>query len=141
MSELEFSSIKILIVDDDPLNLSMLEEELRDAGYETVTAMNGLDGLEALKEFDATLILLDLSMPEMTGYEATAAIRALDDKIVNNIPIVALTADVFQETKDRVMSSGFNNYVTKPFKSDVLYNTIVLHLGESRKWIAEQKAL
>ena len=102
---------------------------------------NGRLAAEAAATGEHELILMDLSMPEMTGYEATAAIRALDDEIIKNIPIVALTADVFQETKDRVMSSGFNNYVTKPFKSDVLYNTILMHLGESRQWIAEQKAI
>ncbi len=137
----DLKGAKILVAEDNLVNQMLIKQILGLWNVDLKIVGNGRLAAEAAETGEHELILMDLSMPEMTGYEATAAIRALDDKIVNNIPIVALTADVFQETKDRVMSSGFNNYVTKPFKSDVLYNTIVLHLGESRKWIAEQKAL
>lgn len=137
----DLGGAKILVAEDNAVNQMLIKQILGLWKVDLKIVGNGRLAAEAAETGEHELILMDLSMPEMTGYEATAAIRALDDEIIKNIPIVALTADVFQETKDRVMSSGFNNYVTKPFKSDVLYNTIVLHLEESRKWIAEQKML
>tara|TARA_R110002072_G_scaffold166964_14_gene320384 strand:- start:2722 stop:4713 length:1992 start_codon:yes stop_codon:yes gene_type:complete len=137
----DLKGAKILVAEDNAVNQMLIKQILGLWNVDLKIVGNGRLAAEAAATGEHELILMDLSMPEMTGYEATAAIRALDDEIIKNIPIVALTADVFQETKDRVMSSGFNNYVTKPFKSDVLYNTILMHLGESRQWIAEQKAI
>lgn len=137
----DLNGAKILVAEDNAVNQMLIKQILGLWNVNLTIVGNGRLAAEAAATGEHELILMDLSMPEMTGYEATAAIRALEDDIINNIPIVALTADVFQETKDRVMSSGFNNYVTKPFKSDVLYNTIVMHLEESRNWIAQHKTV
>ena len=129
----------ILVAEDNMVNQMLIKQILGQWNVNLKVVGNGRLAVEAAATGEHELILMDLQMPELTGYEATAGIRALDDEIIKNIPIVALTADVFQETKDRVMNSGFNNYVTKPFKSDILYNTIVHHLEESRAWIASLK--
>lgn len=126
----------ILVAEDNAINQMLIKQILGLWNVSLTVVGNGRLAVEAAATGEHELILMDLQMPELTGYEATAGIRALDDEIIKNIPIVALTADVFQETKERVMSSGFNNYVTKPFKSDILYNTITMHLEESRAWIA-----
>ena len=129
----------ILVAEDNAVNQMLIKQILGLWNVDLTVVGNGRLAVEAAATGKHELVLMDLQMPELTGYEATAGIRALEDEIISNMPIVALTADVFQETKDRVMSSGFNNYVTKPFKSDILYNTIVKHLEESRQWIASLK--
>jgi two-component system, sensor histidine kinase LadS len=71
------------------------------------------------------LVLMDLQMPEMNGYEATAFIRDSKNNILNpNVPIIALTADAFEETRNRVVNTGMNDFVTKPFKQDDLFRKI-----------------
>lgn len=132
----DLKGARILVAEDNAVNQMLIKQILGLWNVNLTVVGNGRLAVEAAATGEHELVLMDLQMPELTGYEATAGIRALDDEIIKNIPIVALTADVFQETKDRVMSSGFNNYVTKPFKSDILYNTIVAHLAESREWIA-----
>lgn len=132
----DLKGARILVAEDNAVNQMLIKQILGLWNVDLTVVGNGRLAIEAASTGKHELILMDLQMPELTGYEATAGIRALDDEIIKNIPIVALTADVFQETKDRVMSSGFNNYVTKPFKSDILYGTIVSHLEESREWIA-----
>ena len=132
----DLKGARILVAEDNAVNQMLIKQILGLWNVNLTVVGNGKLAVEAAATGEHELILMDLQMPELTGYEATAGIRALDDEIIKNIPIVALTADVFQETKDRVMSSGFNNYVTKPFKSDILYSTIVMHLEESRQWIA-----
>ena len=67
---------------------------------------------------------MDIQMPEMDGYEATRAIRAIDDDYFKNIPIITLTADAFSEVRDRVLEAGMNDYVTKPINPKQFLKTI-----------------
>ena len=92
-------------------------------------AETGKDALEAVKNNTFDIILMDLQMPEMNGYDATTAIRnGAHGKCKPEIPIIALTADAFEETKMRVLQTGMNDFITKPFKQDELFTKIVKHL-------------
>ncbi|RAR48552.1 hybrid sensor histidine kinase/response regulator [Flavobacterium lacus] len=116
----------ILVVEDNAMNQMVIKMITKKWLNTTVVfANNGQEGVDALRERHFDLILMDLQMPVMDGYEATIAIRngvAGDDK--KNIPIIALTADVMETTKDRVMEIGMNKYMSKPVDKELLFKNI-----------------
>jgi DNA-binding response OmpR family regulator len=103
---------KILIVDDEPFNVSLLEQELEDLGYETVSAANGREALEKVTVEAPDLILLDVMMPIMDGFTACRALKANEETQL--IPIVIMT--VLGETEDRIkgIEAGADDFLTKP---------------------------
>lgn len=118
----EVQSWKILVVDDDEDNRNVAAQYLGFLGAEIRTAVDGETGLAALTGFQPTFILLDLSMPEMDGWEMYRRLRA--DARIAAIPVIALTAHAMQEASDRAMAAGFNGYITKPFMLDSLVSDI-----------------
>jgi len=127
----------ILVVDDNPMNLMLTSRVLENEGYLSRTAENGIEGIAAIEEEIPALILLDITMPEMDGFEACRLINK--NEKWKEIPIIFLTANT--ETEDLV--EGFNaggvDYITKPFKEEELLVRVRNHLelAESRKTILE----
>lgn len=117
---------KILVVEDNAINQMVIKMIVKKwLNTEVKYANNGQEGLDALQQETFDLILMDLQMPVMDGYEATIAIR--DGQVgeqYKNIPIVAVTADVMETTKMRVKEIGMNHYLSKPLKNDVLYEVV-----------------
>jgi two-component system, sensor histidine kinase LadS len=116
----------ILVVEDNPVNQLVMKSILRkwkNTSYET--AINGLEGIEKLREGNYDLILMDLQMPEMDGYEATEAIRkgGAGEKY-KSIPIVAVTADATEKAKNKAIEVGMDEFVTKPVDQDELYSKV-----------------
>lgn len=118
---------RILLVEDDAINQQIASEVLNSAGYSVVVAQNGLEAIHHLNQSVWDLVLMDLHMPVMDGYAATAAIRR--DGRLNDLPIIALTASVIQEDHDRCYQEGFNDIITKPID----FNQLFAALG---KWLA-----
>jgi CheY-like chemotaxis protein len=119
MSEQKY---RILVVDDNEINRIIATELLKDMGYETDEACNGQEAVERIKqamERDYDLILMDIQMPVMNGYEATRAIRALDAPL-HDIPIIALTANAFEEDKKNARDAGMNSHIAKPINIEQL---------------------
>lgn len=117
---------RILVVEDNAMNQMVLKMITKKwLNTEVDYAFNGEEGLEFLRKSKYDVILMDLQMPVMDGYEATIAIRGgnsgINDK---NIPIIAVTADVMESTKDRVKEIGMDFYLSKPVNKDVLFETI-----------------
>ena len=106
---------RILIVEDNEINSYIANRYLTDWGIDTVLVENGELALERVKNEKFDLILMDLEMPVMNGYQATNAIRNLKDKTKSGIPIVALTATAVAEVQSRILEIGMNDYVLKPF--------------------------
>lgn len=122
-----FAKKKILLVEDNELNQEIAQEILEDAGFVIDTADDGSVAVERMKKKPAgtyDLILMDVQMPIMNGYEATRAIRALDDPAKANIPIVAMTANAFDEDRKEAMECGMNGYAAKPIEIDKLMQTL-----------------
>lgn len=122
---------RILIVEDIELNRMLAEELLELSGFLTESVEDGCDAVEAFRTHPAgyyDLILMDIQMPVMNGYEATRAIRALKREDAQKIPIIALSANSREEDRRRSMDSGMNNHVAKPFDIDylteIIYRTI-----------------
>ncbi|MBK6610432.1 MAG: response regulator [Sphingobacteriales bacterium] len=113
--------IKILLVEDNEFNVVVAKEELEDAieGVYVEVAENGLIAVEKLKSSTFDIILMDVQMPVMNGFEATQAIRNLDSE-KNNTPIIAMTANVLKEEVDLCYKSGMNDFIGKPFETEEL---------------------
>jgi len=118
----EIKNIKVLVVEDIPLNQLLMKTLLDDFGFEREIASNGKIAIEMLKENKYDLILMDLQMPEMNGFEATEHIRK---NMKLSIPIVALTADVTTADLAKCRSVGMNDYIAKPVDERILYSKII----------------
>jgi CheY-like chemotaxis protein len=104
----------VLIVDDEPDNVSVARKILNYNGAEVHIARNGVEGLALLTALKPTFILLDLSMPEMDGWEMFQRLR--DDGELRYLPVIALTAHAMAGDKERILEAGFNGYIAKPFR-------------------------
>ena len=117
--------LKILLVEDNAINQLLAQTVL--AQFETIvtTAENGLIALDYYRENDFDIILMDLMMPELDGYQTTIEIRSLDDQVKKDIPIIALTADVTNSVITKCKEAGMNDYISKPFDGNELKNKIL----------------
>ena len=106
---------KILIVDDEPFNLDVLEQELMEYEYIIERAVDGVDALVKTESFDPDLILLDYMMPKMSGLQVVKQLR--ENEKHKMIPVILLTAKASQEDKIAGLDAGADDYVTKPFDS------------------------
>ena len=113
----DFTGVKLLLVDDNEINREIATLLLEEAGFTLDTAENGkeaLDKVAASQPGDYQAVLMDVQMPVMNGYEATRAIRALDDAALSQIPIVAMTANAFSEDIEAAREAGMDSHVAKP---------------------------
>jgi CheY-like chemotaxis protein len=118
----EINDIKILIVEDMELNQLLMKTLLDDFGFEYEIAANGIIAIDKLKTNTYDIILMDLQMPEMNGFEATEYIR----KEMNlKTPIIALTADVTTVDVTKCIAAGMNDYISKPVDERLLYNKLI----------------
>lgn len=118
----ETKDIKVLVVEDMALNQLLMKTLLDDFGFECDIAANGKIALEKLNEITYDIILMDLQMPEMNGFEATEYIRK---KMKSDVPIIALTADVTTVDLEKCKAVGMNDYIAKPVDERLLYSKIV----------------
>ena len=103
---------KILYVEDNPDNVYMLTRRLKKKGFELIIAGDGQEGIDKAIEERPDLILMDLSLPTMDGWTATAEIKKIEE--VKDIPIIALSAHAMPEHRDRAIKAGCSDYDTKP---------------------------
>ena len=116
-----------MIVDDIATNLKLAQRILEKHGFTVITADNGLNAIETVKNTkpgDIDLVLMDVLMPVMDGLEATRKIRALDDPALASIPIVAMTANAFESDIRDTLEAGMNAHVSKPFVQEKLILSI-----------------
>ncbi|MBN8570821.1 MAG: response regulator [Ignavibacteria bacterium] len=121
--------IKILIAEDNRMNQLVAKQIFKKWNVELQIANTGLEAVQLLSEKHYDVVLMDLQMPEMNGYEATEYIRDTSSPVLDhNVPIIALTADAFGETKGKVLDIGMNDFLMKPFKQEELYEKITKYL-------------
>jgi CheY-like chemotaxis protein len=114
-----FKNKKVLIVDDDVRNVFALASVLESSGMEVVFAENGRDGIETLRANpDVDLVLMDIMMPEMDGYETMQAVRRMPE--FRQLPIISLTAKAMKGDRERSIAAGASDYITKPVDTDQL---------------------
>ncbi len=113
---------KILLVEDNEMNRDMLSRRLQRRGFEVGIAVDGASGVECALTGAWDLILMDMSLPELDGWEATRRIRASPGGA--GVPIIALTAHAMSGDRDRALEAGCNDYDTKPVELDRLLRKI-----------------
>ncbi len=121
---------KILLVEDNELNQDMLTRRLKRRGYEVVWAVDGEESLEIAVRETPGLILMDMGLPGIDGYEATRRIKA--EEQTASIPIIGLSAHAMTGDRDKAIRAGCDDYDTKPIEFSRLVTKIEKILGESR---------
>ena len=122
-----FTGKKLLVVEDNELNLEIASTLLKEAGFAVDTAENGKVAVEKVEAASADrydLILMDIQMPEMDGYEATRRIRALPDTKKAALPIVAMTANAFEDDRKNALRAGMNGHIAKPMDIQKLFQVL-----------------
>jgi signal transduction histidine kinase/CheY-like chemotaxis protein len=123
--ELLLRNVSILLVEDNPLNVLVAQTMLENNGALVEVAANGVEALERLDATRHNLVLMDLHMPVMDGYEATVLLRQRGE----TLPIIALTASMPKEVENDAFSAGLNDVIVKPFSPDELYRVILQHVS------------
>ena len=132
----DFKGRRVLVVDDNQLNREILVEAMREEGFIVDEAIDGSFAIEKLRDNEPgtyELVILDLQMPVMDGYETTKIIRNFKDEKVSSIPIVALTADALPEEKTRAFNCGVNAYLVKPVDMPSLLKVLMLFFRENKR--------
>jgi CheY-like chemotaxis protein len=117
---------RILVVEDNELNMDLLVQLLEDE-YEVLTAMDGAAGIELAERERPDLILMDLSLPVIDGWEATRRLKANDD--LKHIPVIALTAHAMMGDEAKARARGCDDYLAKPLDEDLLFEKLDRFLG------------
>jgi two-component system, cell cycle response regulator DivK len=118
----------ILLVEDNEMNREMLSRRLLRKGFEVILAENGLIALEKAEAFRPDLILMDLSLPDMDGWEATRRIKAI--QTIRHIPVIAVTAHSMAGDREQALAAGCDDFATKPIDFPELLNLISKYLTE-----------
>jgi signal transduction histidine kinase/CheY-like chemotaxis protein len=127
-----FKGKRVLLVDDVELNRKIARAMLKVTG---ITVDEAVDGSDAVRKFEASaenaydLVLMDVQMPVMDGYQASTAIRSLDRDDARKVPIIALTANAFKEDIDKAIQAGMNAHIAKPIKADKIVEIISKHMA------------
>ncbi|MGV3589551.1 MAG: ATP-binding protein [Adhaeribacter sp.] len=126
-SGLSLKGIKLLLVEDNNINILVTEQYLKAWEVDYEVARNGLQAISKINQTDFDLILMDLQMPVMNGYEAAKWIRNLPEAKYRQLPIIALSASAKSDLDQQIKECGLTDFVNKPFKPEELYNKIALY--------------
>lgn len=132
---LDFTGRRILLVEDNELNREIAIEVLTEAGFETEAAEDGFIAVEKLRQSEPgyyDVVLMDIQMPVMDGYAATRAIRALADRELAAVPIIAMTANAFEEDRQTALNTGMNGHLAKPLDTEKLFAMLSETIGGGR---------
>ena len=129
----DFAGKKVLLVEDNELNQEIASTILSEAGFTVDIANDGDVAVNKMKKASVgqyDLILMDIQMPKMDGYEATRQIRQLADRQIADIPIVAMTANAFEEDRQSALDAGMNGHIAKPIENSELFEILKTLLQE-----------
>ena len=131
---------RVLLAEDNAVNQTLAVRLLEKRGYIVSVASNGRDAVAALDKKDFDVVLMDVQMPEMDGFEATVAIREKERVTGVHIPIIAMTAHALKGDEERCLSVGMDAYISKPIRTNELFATIERLLGNSHEFGATDEA-
>ncbi len=119
---------RILIVEDNDLNLKLFRDLLTAHGYETIETKEGLEAINLTRAQRPDLILMDIQLPEISGLDVTRRLKAED--ILRDIPIIAVTAFAMKDDEEKILAAGCQAYISKPISIVPFLNTVRKFLGE-----------
>jgi two-component system, cell cycle response regulator DivK len=117
----------ILIVEDNNLNMKLFQDLLEAHGFKTIPAFNGRDAFELAKQHKPNLILMDIQLPEVSGLEVTAWLKADED--LQHIPVIAVTAFAMKGDEQKILDGGCEDYIAKPISVSGFLETVQRYLG------------
>jgi CheY-like chemotaxis protein len=120
-------ALKVLLVEDNQDNQDLMRFLLERNGYQVVTALNGRLAIETARREQPDIVLMDLTMPEMNGWEAAAAMKA--DPNLAHIPLIAVTAHTLPGDRRKTLEAGFDNYISKPINVKMFDHIVAQSLG------------
>ena len=126
---LEFMKKRILIVEDNDLNLKLFRDLLVAHGYETIETKEGLEAIVLTRREKPDLILMDIQLPEISGLDVTRRLKA--EETICNIPIIAVTAFAMKDDEEKILAAGCQAYISKPISIVPFINTVRRFLGEA----------
>jgi two-component system sensor histidine kinase/response regulator len=133
LSEEKKRSIRILLAEDNPVNQKVAQKMLEKFGYYSNTVSNGFEALKALSMIDYDLVLMDVVMPEMDGFDATAQIRNPASIVMNHrVPVIAMTAHAMKGDREKCLEAGMDDYISKPVRPQELLDVV-------EKWVRKLK--
>ena len=118
--------MRVLIVDDSPVTRELVRDTLETEGYEIFEAADGVSALRRIEESRPNVVLLDIEIPQLNGYEVIRRVR--QDPRFQDLRVAAFTAHAMKNERERALEAGFNDYITKPIRPAVL-RTLVARLG------------
>ncbi len=127
VKEGEFKGMRVLVVEDNELNLEIISEVLKNLEIEVESATNGEEAVQRVSQVGGEyydIVFMDIQMPVMNGHSATMAIRSIDDKSIKKLPVIAMTAEAFEEDKVRALKSGMNGHIAKPIEMKKLVSVL-----------------
>ncbi len=127
----DLRTVQILLAEDNHVNQLVAVLMLEKAGYSVATAKNGSEAVKAVTEQKFDLVLMDVQMPEMDGFEATAAIRLKESVAGGHVPIIAMTAHALKGDEERCLAAGMDGYISKPIRSRDLVALVEKHTGNA----------
>ena len=130
-AELAATPLQVLVAEDHPVNRQYIAALLDNLGHRAFFTVNGAEAVQAARNQHFDVVLMDLHMPVLDGVSATRAIRALPDRAAATVPIVALTADVFEQTRERCLMAGMNDFLAKPINQQQLAGMLRRLFGSS----------
>lgn len=119
---------KVMIVEDNELNMKLFHDLLHSQGYETVEINNGLLALDLAREHQPDLILMDIQLPEVSGLDVTKWLKEDDD--LKHIPVIAVTAFAMKGDEERIRNGGCEAYISKPISISTFLETVRSYIGE-----------
>lgn len=120
---------RILIVEDNDLNLKLFRDLLTANGYETLETKDGLEAVSLTRNLKPDLILMDIQLPEVSGLDITQKIKA--DEEIRDIPVIAVTAFAMKDDEQKILAAGCEAYISKPISIDHFMQTVKAFLNES----------
>ncbi|WP_224999560.1 PAS domain S-box protein [Cesiribacter sp. SM1] len=132
----DLQKASVLLVEDNPLNMLVLVQFFEIWGIHPDVAENGLQAVSKIKENNYDVVLMDLHMPEMDGIEATQYVR--EELGLTDLPIIALTANALPGIRQKVVEAGMNDYVSKPFEPEDLFQTVMKYISQAKNTCADE---
>jgi|GEM_PF-2241739 len=120
--------LRILLAEDNPVNSKFVASVLEERGHTVVVAQNGMEALELFQHNSLDLVLMDIQMPRVDGFQATASIREREKRSGGHTPIIALTAYALKEDRDRCLAAGMDGYIPKPIDASALIEEVEKYL-------------